>query len=254
MKQLLPMSYEGKEVRTITENGMTLWVAKDVATILGYKNTSDAISKHCNGVAKRYPISDNLGRIQEVRVIHEPDLYRLIASSKLPTAQEFEKWIFEEVLPTIRKTGTYQVPHGRPVTLIPVDREFRAAVRMAKAAGLKGNQAVLSANALTKTMTGSDCLELLGATNLLTENQERILTPTEIAQIAGFKSAIALNSLLEEKGLQVKQGKVWAPTDSGRKFAVLLDTGKKHKSTGAMVQQLKWKESIVHVLMDAATA
>lgn len=80
-------------------------MAKDVAELLGYVNTNKAISAHCYGVPFHYPIVDNMGRSQKTRLISEPDLYRLIAHSKLPGAVQFERWIYEEVLPTIRKTG-----------------------------------------------------------------------------------------------------------------------------------------------------
>lgn len=89
------------------EDGTELFCAKDVAQALGYKNTQDAIGKHCHGVAKRYPIVDQLGRTQEARFITEPDVFRLIVGSKLPSAQRFEAWLFEEVLPAIRKRGAY---------------------------------------------------------------------------------------------------------------------------------------------------
>ena len=58
----------------------------------------------------RPPVTDTLGRQQEVRIISEPDLFRLVVNSKLPTAERFERWVFEEVLPAIRKTGAYTVP------------------------------------------------------------------------------------------------------------------------------------------------
>ena len=252
MSQLIPMDYEGQEVRTVTRNnGDTLWVAKDVAIVLGYKEPLRAIKQHCKGGAIHTPLK-TAGGTQEVRVIHEPDLYRLIANSKLPSAEKFERWIFEEVLPSIRKTGSYQAPIQKPASLLPIDREFRAAVRMAKAAGLKGNQAVLSANSLTIQMTGTDCLQLLGATHLPTEDQEKIFTATELAEMLALNSAQAVNKLLKEKGYQDRVGKSWIPTDTGKAFAVLLDTGKKHKSTGAMVQQVKWKESVVSVLTGEA--
>lgn len=95
------------ELRAITdENGNPWFVGKDVALVLGYANTNDAISKHCKGVANHYPLSTP-GGMQNVRIISEPDLYRLIAKSELPAAERFEVWIFDEVLPTIRKHGMY---------------------------------------------------------------------------------------------------------------------------------------------------
>lgn len=97
-------------VRTAEIDGKPYFVGKDVAQALGYANTNDALNKHCRGVAKRYPITDSLGRIQEVRIISEGDMYRLIASSKLESAQKFESWIFDDVVPTIRKHGAYATP------------------------------------------------------------------------------------------------------------------------------------------------
>lgn len=91
---------------TVDEYGTELFCAKDVATALGYKNVNDAIKKHCKGVAKRYPL-ETPGGTQEMRFITEPDVFRLIVRSKLPGAQKFEAWLFEEVLPALRRTGAY---------------------------------------------------------------------------------------------------------------------------------------------------
>ncbi len=94
------------EVRTITENGVTLFCGKDVAAALGYKDTTNAIKQHCRGVVKRH-LTDKLGREQEMNFIPEGDIYRLAARSDLPGAAEFESWIFDEVLPSIRRSGGY---------------------------------------------------------------------------------------------------------------------------------------------------
>lgn len=109
---ITPFNFQGKEVRVIADNPeKPLWVARDVATALGYKNTSDAIKRHCKGVANHYPLQTS-GGTQNVRVIAEPDLYRLIVGSDLDTAQEFERMVFEEVLPSIRKHGAYMTPEA----------------------------------------------------------------------------------------------------------------------------------------------
>lgn len=101
-------SEEFGEIRAIEQDGESWFVAKDVATALGYVNTGDAVRKHCkDGGAKRAPIQDRLGRMQDVTVINEPNVYRLITHSKLPNAERFEAWVFEEVLPAIRKRGGY---------------------------------------------------------------------------------------------------------------------------------------------------
>ena len=93
------------EIRTIEENGTVLFCGSDVAKALGYSNAPDALRRPCRAIAKRdTPIS---GKMQAINFISEGDVYRLIAHSQLPSAEKFEKWVFDEVLPTIRKTGGY---------------------------------------------------------------------------------------------------------------------------------------------------
>lgn len=97
-------------VRAVEVDGEVFLVGKDVALALGYADTVNAIKQHCRGVAKHHPIPDSLGRTQEARILSEGDVYRLIINSKLPSAEPFERWVFDEVLPTIRKTGRYSAP------------------------------------------------------------------------------------------------------------------------------------------------
>ncbi|TAD87008.1 MAG: phage antirepressor Ant [Alphaproteobacteria bacterium] len=105
---LTHFAFGGAPVRVVVIDGEPWFVGKDVAERLGYANATDAMSKHCKGVAKRYPLS-TAGGTQEVRILSEPDVLRLIVGSKLPAAEQFERWVFEEVLPSIRKTGSYGV-------------------------------------------------------------------------------------------------------------------------------------------------
>lgn len=100
------------QIRTITENGLTLFCGSDVAKALGYKNPSKALSDHCKGVTKRYTLTD--GGKQEMNFIPEGDIYRLAAKSELPGADAFERWIFDEVLPSIRATGGYTAQKDAP--------------------------------------------------------------------------------------------------------------------------------------------
>lgn len=95
------------KVRTVDKNGKVMFCGSDVAKALGYSKPNNALNQHCKGDTSKQGIIDNLGRTQQAVFINEGDLYRLIANSKLPTAQKFESWVFDEVLPTIRKTGGY---------------------------------------------------------------------------------------------------------------------------------------------------
>ena len=93
------------EVRTVMIDDKPYFVANDIASALGYKRPADAVSAHCKGSVK-YRYLTNGGQ-QEVKIIPEGDVYRLIIKSKLPNAQKFESWVMDEVLPAIRKHGAY---------------------------------------------------------------------------------------------------------------------------------------------------
>ena len=103
-------------IRTLDEDGKILFCGTDVAKALGYANSRDALRRHCKGVVK-HDIGVQTGmktdgtpatQKMEMLFITEGDLYRLITHSRLPAAESFEKWVFDEVLPTIRKTGQYK--------------------------------------------------------------------------------------------------------------------------------------------------
>lgn len=108
MEQLIKI-FENEEfgqIRTLKEeSGKVVFCGSDVAKALGYRSPKDAISAHCKGAVKhRLPTS---GGTQEIKFIPEGDVYRLVAHSRLPSAEKFESWILDEVLPSIRKTGGY---------------------------------------------------------------------------------------------------------------------------------------------------
>lgn len=93
-------------VRIIEEDGKYLFCASDVAKALGYSNVHSALQRHCNGVVKRDTVTSTRG-VQTLTYIPEGDVYRLIVHSKLPSAVRFERWVFDEVLPSLRANGIY---------------------------------------------------------------------------------------------------------------------------------------------------
>ena len=106
------------KIRVFIDPDGTLWfVATDVCRELGYVNVHNAIARHCkiDGVSKRNTV-DNLGKQQEVTVISEANLYRLIIRSNAPNAEPFQDWVSEEVLPSIRKTGSTGTNLNRSLT------------------------------------------------------------------------------------------------------------------------------------------
>lgn len=103
-------NFENRQVRTLTVDEEPYFVGKDVATILGYKNGSRDINTHVDEEDKlRYQIS-TAGQMRDQILINESGLYSLILSSKLPNAKKFKRWVTSEVLPAIRRTGSYQLP------------------------------------------------------------------------------------------------------------------------------------------------
>lgn len=112
-------------VRVRVEDEKLLMCASDVAKALGYTNTSKAVGDHCKGVTKRYTPTD--GGQQLLNFIPEGDVYRLIVSSKLPAAEQFEHWLFYEMLPSLRKNGAYAMPKQTVSSLDAVSMLHEAA-------------------------------------------------------------------------------------------------------------------------------
>ena len=172
-------------------DGEPWFVGKDVAEVLGYARPNDALQQHCKGAVKRRPLSTP-GGTQEVRIISEPDMLRLIVGSKLPAAEAFERWVFEEVLPSIRKTGAYVDPkapgamgvQAQPMPYlshvadfhVAADRVFRSVLRSARTAGVPLPAAVRRASAVTQERTGLDMIDVLNVHQHLRELDAREAT------------------------------------------------------------------------------
>lgn len=189
---VVPFYFQDQEVRTVILDGEHYWVAKDVADILGYQNTNDAIAKHCKGVAKRYPLQ-TAGGVQDVRIIHEPDLYRLIVGSKLPAAQKFERWVFEEVLPTLRKTGSY----GMSQTTQELGEHCRQVNKALATPGLDYQTRWAIASRLCKAIFGEDAAYMLG------EREVRALRSELDGRARTEKFGIASVLVLTDQGIQL---------------------------------------------------
>lgn len=116
MNQLQTFNFSDRQVRVAILNGEPWWCAQDVCSILGYKNGPDAIKRHCKdgGIAKHDTPTQS--GFQQMIYINEPNMYRLIAKSTLPEAEKFESWIFDDILPQIRRTSGYGVQTQIPKT------------------------------------------------------------------------------------------------------------------------------------------
>ena len=110
------------EVRTVTINDEPWFVGKDVAQVLGYAKTENALAAHVDGDdTLKQGITDSLGRIQNTTLINESGLYSLVLSSKLPGAKEFKRWVTSEILPSIRKHGAYMTPETLQAAILNPD-------------------------------------------------------------------------------------------------------------------------------------
>lgn len=177
--------FDSAVVRTFADDKGEPWFnANDVCGVLGYRNPSDAIAKHCreSGVAKREVTSDIPERnttsrarhMQEMTFINEGNLYRLIIKSRKPEAARFEAWVCDEVLPTIRKTGSYAQPQAAATV------NGQIGVEMAEYVALLKQQAELATiNAQRKV---AQTKAVLAVTLMRDGNYSR----EEIAELAGI--------------------------------------------------------------------
>ncbi|WP_353423141.1 phage antirepressor [Christensenella massiliensis] len=186
------------EIRTLEENGKILFCGNDAAKMLGYGKPRNAIAAHCKGALKQGVLTN--GGIQEMTFITEGDLYRLITHSKLPSAERFERWVFDEVLPAIRKHGVYAVDE----LLSNPDLAIRAFTALKEERAKNG---LLAAEIARKD-------QLIGELKPLADYMDRILqnpglvTITQIAKDYGM-SGRAMNNLLSDLGVQYKQSGQW---------------------------------------------
>ena len=193
--------FQNKEfgtVRAIEEGDKVLFCATDVAKALGYANQRDAVSRHCKGVVKRDTLTS--GGMQELSFIPEGDVYRLIIRSNLPSAEKFEHWVFDEVLPSIRKHGLYAVDEvlENPDLLISALMELKKEREEKKRLELEN---AVKAQQIAEMQPKVSYYDIVLAC-------PDLVTITQIAKDFGM-SAKKLNKVLKEKKIQFKQGKTW---------------------------------------------
>ena len=178
------------EVRVAGTSEEPLFCAKDVATALGYSDTADAIQRHCKSGKKVFcPHKNGMGGTNMV-YIPEKDVYRLIMRSNLPNAEQFQDWVCDEVLPSIRKHGGYLTPDKIEEVLSNPDTIIRLAMQ------LKDEQ--------SKRRDAEQHIAILTHTN-------KTYTATEVAKEIGMRSAAELNRWLESEKVQSKVNGTWVP-------------------------------------------
>ncbi|WP_337475623.1 Bro-N domain-containing protein [Mitsuokella jalaludinii] len=150
-------SSEFGEVRTVVIDDEPWFVGKDVATALGYADTFGALKKHVDDEDKQNCQNDSFESPRGMTVINESGLYSLVLSSKLPTAKKFKRWVTSEVLPAIRKTGSYSVKQAeqdktremRAEAMLrnSISKQAKMMMEIAKMSHIKAYQDVMMAKA-----------------------------------------------------------------------------------------------------------
>ena len=232
-------------VRVVIHNGEPWFVAKDVCDCLELTNTAQTIS-YLDDDEKGVTTNYTPGGKQEMSMISEAGLYSLILRSRKPEAKAFKRWVTHDILPSIRKTGSYSAPSAPAKAEISVQSEVECALMILKAAGITGNQLAIAADNYYRKRTGISVIEASGV-ELVAPKQQQLLTPTQLGKELGL-SGRKVNLMLAGLGLQRRIGDVWEPTEDGKaRGAVLMDTGKRH-GDGAPVRQLKWPSDVVNAL------
>ena len=195
MANLQIFAFEGTdEIRTLLINDEPYFVGKDVAEVLGYKNTPKAIRDHIDEEDKRTErIVHPLGGQQDTWLINESGLYSLILKSKLPSAKKFKRWVTSEVLPTIRKHGMYATEDllNNPDLLIQVATQLKEERTNRLIAEQRVNELQPKADYYDKILANKS-----------------LMTISVIAKNYGM-SANKMNQTLHKLGVQYKQGKTW---------------------------------------------
>jgi prophage antirepressor-like protein len=269
---ILSKNFNDSNIRIVIINHKEWFVAKDIATLLGYKDTINAIKQHCKKADK---ISNLIrGGVLppldlQTKLIPEGDVWRLIIKSRLPEAQKIEEWIMEEVLPSIRQTGSYSISKNslanlreRAELLEISEKEFGIFQRVFRELGItRAEELAITTNRAVKKETGVDFLEISEKRGVSTpENFITVTNLCEIVRAGEFSDEVKLsvstkndkpnprkmNLLLEENGFQEKQGKVWKATEKGKDFSDFVQN--KSVSSEKTVYHLCWKEEVLKEL------
>ena len=247
------MIFENTEfgaLSVVSYEGSNWFIASEISGVLGYAQTNN-MNKLIDSDDKTIRNIQIGGNYINQSLINESGLYAAIFGSTLPNARRFKRWVTSEVLPEIRRTGSYSMDRidmtGKP-SLSKLTQDLGEAIKMASHFGLDENQSRLKGNTIVRKIHGVDCMALCEITHLEYAPNVQYFTPTELGSTMNM-SAKQINRLLQEKGFQKEtrdhRNKLkWIVTEEGKKHSRLFDTGK-IKGDGTPIQQVKWSESVI---------
>lgn len=240
------MVFENNEfgsVRSVLIDGEPWFVGKDIAGALGYKDTKSALQDHVpDKYKRRWRIASPSG-IQQTTIINEAGLYKLVMRSKLPNAERFSDWCCEEVLPSIRKTGKYEidqqikVEQSYPVT--DILRDIRDAKSVMIELGVSEGIAMAKAISLVEKYNQFDLSEIKSLAPSTTD-ETGCLNPTQIGEKVGISNR-SVNKLLRDLGYQYKENDEWFLTELGKKYGEKFP----YENNGHSGYQIRWNEEVV---------
>jgi len=241
-------------VRTVLIDKEPYFVGKDVAEILGYTNPQKAIRDHVDDEDRTVNDSFTVNGTKGL-LINESGLYSLIVASKLPAAKKFKRWVTSEVLPAIRKTGSYTVPKleknpkYRTRMIGTAVRDVRStAAELQKLFGVKSGIALAKATSMIERAYG---VEMPEVKELIppAEHDTGFLNATEIGMRIGVNAREA-NVLLQNAGLQIRFNGMWRLTNKGKAHGEEMP----YERNGHSGYQIRWNDSVVSVLAECKTA
>ncbi len=294
MSNLTVFQFESQEVRFVGTADDPWWVASDVCAILGIavslavngreRKAQDGSVYHDGGLdedEKGVAIVNTLGGDQEMSIVNEPGLYRLIFKSRKPVARRFQRWVYHEVLPSIRKTGSYAIPtavHETAIAtppLLPLPEQRASyvvdfALKVLSITSLsKDLQAIYALEAVGEQVPECRSMikKLIGPVQEITATPERHVTPTVLGELYQQQhnlpkpiKASDVNIALFNAGLQRKEiltkidkhsGKertvnIWHLTETGKEWGIVVkDKARGHDKT---VEHVRWLPTVLEAI------
>lgn len=243
MTHIIPFDFDGAAVRVLEQDGEPWFVAGDVSSILGYSEAKD-MTRNLDDDEKGRQIVPTPGGDQEMTTISESGLYSAILTSRRPEARRFKKWVTSEVLPSIRKTGSFAAKAKPPQLPATVSALLAIGKAVSKVPGVKPEMAMALTLNLIERTTGLLVSDMRLALPGAAQAEAKKLNPTQLGAAIGGLHARAINVALTELGFQEKTERGYVLTEAGAKLGEMTPFNR-HGHSG---YQPLWYESTIEVL------
>jgi len=263
--EILPFNFENREIRIFTDSENNIWfIVKDILEILeiSTKHTSMTLRKLDEDELTTIKMLSG-GQNRDMKAVSESGFYKLVLRSNKPVAKPFQKWVTRDVLPSIRKTGTYSIQKDN--SNLPQLKERAEKIEIStnmfisfekifsRIGIVDKTELAITSNRAVQKETGIDFIELSEKRGL--EISDKFLTPTELAELSqnpqfltksGKGSGRKMNLELEKYGFQFLKDKVWIQTESGKEFSKFVQNKSKYSEKN--IFHLNWKKDVLEKL------